>query len=263
MLNEHQTTGLMKGRALMLFFKNKEEPVNKTSLSKSAAGAGKLAQPVNADDFFKDLDRKKKPKKIDMNIEVPEVKGLREAPLPPPGSTINNIAAGASAVENLIDKNTVEDDFVHGDIKLVDTSRIDTDSLIDKTAENAEELLKAAADRRKAERLAAMPAKPLSADDFFKDIDSRKKTRRVDPNINVPEVTGLREAPLPPAGSTINNIAADAAAAENLIDKNTVEPDYIRGDINLVDISTIDTSVLRDEAEASSDDEPEDNIIVI
>ncbi|UKI16390.1 MAG: hypothetical protein L6V87_00170 [Ruminococcus sp.] len=52
-------------------------------LFQSKPASSPIEQPVNADDFFKDMGRKPKPKKVDFNIESPEITGLREAPLPP------------------------------------------------------------------------------------------------------------------------------------------------------------------------------------
>ncbi len=47
---------------------------------------------VDADDFFKDLDKKSKPKEVSFEVETPEVTGLRETPAAAPESEINYIA---------------------------------------------------------------------------------------------------------------------------------------------------------------------------
>lgn len=208
----------------MLFFgtkKNDTAPV-------SPSPASGLNQPVNADDFFKDMGRKPKKREVDVNIESPEIVGLREEPLPPPGSSIKNIAE--QSTDGLADKSGFDDSFIHGNIVTVNTDVIDVDDAL--ARERAEKA------RLKEEKMLASQ----NPDDFFKDIDRRKN--RVKADIAVPEVTGLREAPLPPPGSAIRNIAD--VSTDGLIDKTGIVTEGL-GNISEVDIGAIDTSVLRPE----------------
>ena len=97
------------------------------------------------------------------------------------------------------------------------------------------------------------PGKPVAPNDFFADIDKRAAAaRRAEPkrpDLVSPEITGLREAPEAAPPSSINNIVGDEAAAEALADKTIPDPSVKYGDINDIDISKIDTGVLRAEQE--------------
>ncbi len=208
----------------MLFFGTKK---NDTPPAKPAPSHG-INQPINADDFFKDIGRKPKKREVDVNIDCPEIVGLREEPLPPPGSTIKNIAE--QSTDGLADKSGFDDSFIHGNIVTVNTDVIDVDDALA---------------REKAEKARLKEEKMLSSqnpDDFFKDIDRRKNKVKAD--IAVPEVTGLREAPLPPPDSAIRNIAD--VSTDGLIDKTGIVTEGL-GNISEVDIGAIDTSVLRPE----------------
>ncbi|WP_432649433.1 hypothetical protein [Huintestinicola sp.] len=208
----------------MLFFGTKK---NDTA-SVSPSPAPGLNQPVSADDFFKDMGRKPKKRETDVNIDCPEIVGLREEPLPPPGSSIKNIAE--MSTDGLADKSGFDDSFIHGNIVTVNTDVIDVDDAL--AREKAEKA------RLKEEKLLASQ----NPDDFFKDIDKRRN--RVKSDIAVPEVTGLREAPLPPPDSAIRNIAD--VSTDGLIDKTGIVTEGL-GNISEIDIGAIDTSVLRPE----------------
>lgn len=198
---------------------------------------------VSADDFFKDIDnRKKRPKKVDDTIEVPEVTGLRDAPPPPPKSTLKNM--DTPDTEGLRDKIADPDVFVRGDIVGAGESSADTESLPDKTED-----ITPWSEEKEEQRRAKKVLDPTSAEDFFSDIDRRKNRRgRVDPNIAVPEVTGLREEPAAPAVSRIAG-TADNIDTEGLRDK-TLHPDvFVRGNINVIDTGSLSTDSLRAEQE--------------
>lgn len=211
----------------MLFFGNKK---NDTPSQRPAASpAPKVNQPIDADDFFKDMGRKPKKREVDVNIESPEIVGLREAPLPPPGSSIKTVADVNT--DGLADKSGYDDSFIHGNIVTVG-SDADIDEVI--AAERAQK------ERIKQEKLMASQ----NPDDFFKDIDRKKS--RVRNDIAVPEVTGLREAPIAHTESNIRNIAD--VSTDGLIDK-TAEVVSGLGNISEIDIGSIDTSSLRAEPE--------------
>lgn len=208
----------------MLFFGTKKNDTSPVSPSPAAG----LNQPINADDFFKDMGRKPKKREADVNIDCPEIVGLREEPLPPPGSTIKNIIEVST--DELADKSGFDDSFIHGNIVTVNTDVIDVDDALA---------------RERAEKARLKEEKILSSqnpDDFFKDIDRRKN--RVKADIAVPEVTGLRDAPLPPPDITIRNVAD--VSTDGLIDKTGIVTEGL-GNISEIDIGTIDTSVLRSE----------------
>ena len=75
---------------------------------------------------------------------------------------------------------------------------------------------------------------PSNPDDFFKNMGRRREQPKVVKEIETPEVTGLREAPLAAPGSTIKNVIADELAAENLADKTLYDDSFVHGDINEV-----------------------------
>ena len=101
--------------ALPFFGKKKPAP---------APAAPKKSVPVvDADDFFKDMGRKpKKPTDLQM-IDLPEITGLRERPLEPPGSTIKN--AVEVSTDGLADK-TLEVTPGLGNVKGISSDSIDT-----------------------------------------------------------------------------------------------------------------------------------------
>lgn len=236
----------------MFFFnknKDNEIPVSKPS----APASSPISKPIDPDDFFKDMGRKPKPKKFDMSIAVPEITGLRDEPLPPPGSRINNIDTPEEEAQRLRDKNLMPDVFTRGDIRTADLSNVDTETmLIDRTDPEAVAAYERAKD--------AMPSNPVSADDFFRDIDRRRKNRKVDISIDLPEVTGLRERPEEAPVSNINNLDTELLSTDRLRDKSADPRIEGYADINVVDLSRIDLSGLREEKE--EEPEPEDMIIV-
>lgn len=200
----------------MLFFGNKK--------SESIPSSG-MNQPINADDFFKDMGRKPKKTEVDANIAIPDIIGLRDEPLPPPGSTIKNIASVST--DDLIDKTDYDDGFIHGNIVTVNTSALDVDTALsrDKEKNNGE--------------LSERIMTSQNPDDFFKDIDRRRGRGKTD--IAVPEVTGLREEPLPPPRSTIRSVSE--ISTDDLIDKTGIISEGL-GNISTVNTDLIDTDVL-------------------
>jgi len=206
---------------MLLFGNKKNTPPAPSPAAVSPAPAG----PVDADDFFKDMGRKPKRRDVDVNIESPDIVGLREEPLPPPGSTIKNI--NSVSTDDLADKSGFDDSFIHGNIKTVNTEVIDVD--------NAFAMEK---QQKEANALAAM-VNSQNPDDFFKDLD--RKRNRVKADIAVPEVTGLREAPEPPPMIKIRNITD--VDTDGLIDKTTIVEEGL-GNISEIDLSAIDTDIL-------------------
>ena len=206
---------------MLLFGNKKNTPPAPSPAPVSPAPAG----PVDADDFFKDMGRKPKRREVDVNIESPDIVGLREEPLPPPGSTIKNI--NSVSTDDLADKSGFDDSFIHGNIKTVNTEVIDVD--------NAFAMEK---QQKEANALAAT-VNSQNPDDFFKDLD--RKRNRVKADIAVPEVTGLREAPEPPPMIKIRNITD--VDTDGLIDKTTIVEEGL-GNISEIDLSAIDTDIL-------------------
>lgn len=208
----------------MLFFKNK----NKDEAAASVKAAAPISRPlVDADDFFKDLERKPKKKAPEFNIDVPEVTGLREAPLEPPGSTIKN--AAQVSTEGLIDKTKLDDNQIRGDIRTVVTADMDLDASFEKIKEE-----------KISSKAVVKELDPTNPEDFFKDLD-RKKPKPVKVDIDVPEVTGLREAPDEPPGSTITDIGE--INADSLIDKTALGAP-LPAEITEIDTGIIDTDIL-------------------
>lgn len=93
---------------------------------------------IDADDFFKDIDRKSKPKPIpnaiDPNattVDPPEITGLREAPPPDPICEVVNLSTDTLATDGLVDKTALDDGAYHGNMVDVEDTNIDTSSLRD------------------------------------------------------------------------------------------------------------------------------------
>lgn len=206
--------------ALSFFGKKKQEtmPTNTTS-----------APIDNAEDFFKDMGRKRKQPTGFIDVEPPIISGLHDEPLPPPGSTIKNAEEVETA--SLRDKSNDAPDPMHARINAI-KEEINTDVI------------------PKEEKIYREPNfGGISADDFFRDLDRKKPAKAVE--IDVPEVTGLREHPVEHTqaqiGGADDDEAAVEAAVEALKDKTTETGDFVHGDINTVDLSAIDLSSLRPE----------------
>ncbi len=202
--------------ALFSFGKKKEaipSPAPKTTIS-----------DVNPDDFFKDMGRKPKAPKGVTEIASPEITGLHDEPLPRPVSTIKNYAEKIDT-DQLIDKTELPPDAHHADIRQINTDTLDTENI------------------PKEEKILRSTPKPVTADDFFADLD-RKRPRSID--IDLPEVTGLREHPEEHHITDIGDVIPDDAAADALADKTTEPFDFVVGDINGIDVTKLDMSSLRD-----------------
>lgn len=91
----------------------------------------------------------------------------------------------------------------------------------------------------------------VNSDDFFADLDRKAKTRpakKVETDVAVPEVTGLREKPLEAAPDALSGISTDAVDTSGLVEDNPyIDKNAVYGDLAEIDISAIDTSGLRDE----------------
>lgn len=93
----------------------------------------------------------------------------------------------------------------------------------------------------------------IDPNDFFGDI-GRKKPKSVpnalDPNattVDPPEITGLREEPLPDPICEVVNLSTDTIATDGLIDKAALDDGAYHGNMQDIDELYIDTSSLRDE----------------
>lgn len=91
----------------------------------------------------------------------------------------------------------------------------------------------------------------VNSDDFFADLDRKAKTRpakKVETDVAVPEVTGLREKPLEAAPDALSGISTDAVDTSGLVEDNPyIDKNAVYADLAEIDISAIDTSGLRDE----------------
>lgn len=227
---------------MFLFNKSKKNEAPAPAPVPSKPASSPIKQPVNADDFFKDMGRKPKPKKVDFNIESPEITGLREAPLPRPKSTLSNLDTDAISTDGLRDK-TLDVEEGLGNIKTVDVEEIDAEMdevLPDKNANPVHYIPFEIPDEEP-----ASSSDPLDPDSFFRDIDKRRK-RKPKTTIEAPEVTGLRDAPEAAPESDISDIDTDALSTDALRDKTLPDNSFVHGDINVIDTDNIDTSSLRD-----------------
>lgn len=200
---------------MFLFNKNKakDEP-------KSDAPAAPAAKPANAEDFFADLDRKAKPKAVEQpvktDIEVPDVVGLREEPLPETGSSMNDVEADTLAAENLTDKTLGDDGNYHGNMNDAYT----------------------APEEPKEEKVFD-PNKAVTADDFFSNMGRRSAPKPA------AEPVVLREEPLPEVGSSMNGLDVSELATDGLRDKSYENDELYHGNMNdIPNEEAIDTDSL-------------------
>lgn len=83
------------------------------------AAPGQKNGPLDADDFFKDMGRKKKPDEVKAEIESPEIVGLREAPEEVAPSTLDDIGISEINTDDLPDKTLLDDGHYHGTLESV------------------------------------------------------------------------------------------------------------------------------------------------
>lgn len=226
-----------------MFLFNKSEkndspaPIQNKPVSQPTASTVK--QPIDADDFFKDMGRKKAPPKAVNEIESPEITGLREAPPPRPDSTLPMI--DSVSTDALRDK-TLDVTEGLGNIKTVDVSKTDSELdevLPDKTADPVHYIPFEIPDEEP-----AAVSDPLDPDSFFSNMGKRKKKPQA--VIESPEITGLREAPEEIPESTLQGLDTDLLSTAALRDKTIEDNSFIHGDINEINTDTIDLSSLRD-----------------
>lgn len=74
---------------------------------------------LDADDFFKDMGRKKKSAEVKAEIESPEIVGLREAPEEVAPSTLDDIGISEINTDVLPDKTLLDDGHYHGTLESV------------------------------------------------------------------------------------------------------------------------------------------------
>lgn len=225
----------------MFFFgKNQKEESHSAPVSapKPAAEPKKI---VDADDFFKDMGRKPKaaePAEPEASVDVPVVTGLREAPEPVLPSNMNDLNTDELSIGGLRDKSAEDDGAYHGNMNDIDEASLDMSSL----------------DRKKSDEVTAEPepspaAKPasfLDPDDFFKDMGRKAKPAEVKETVDIPVITGLREAPEVVLPSNMNDLDTGALTTDGLRDKSAEDDGAYHGNMNDID-KVIDTSSLRPE----------------
>lgn len=88
-----------------------------------------------------------------------------------------------------------------------------------------------------AQTISTPTPKTANADDFFADLDRKSKPKAateqaVKADIDVPDITGLREEPAVFVSSSMNDVEADLIAAENLTDKTLGSDDNYHGNMS-------------------------------
>lgn len=204
---------------MFLFNKNKTKDEPKSAAPVSPAPAS-TAKPASAEDFFADLDRKAKPKPIEQpvktDVDVPDVVGLREEPLPEVESSMNDVEADEIAAENLTDKTIGDDGNYHGNMN---------DAYTATEAPKEEKVFD--------------PSSAVTAEDFFSNM-GRKSTPKP-----AAERVVLREEPLPEVGSSMNELDVSALATDGLRDKSYENDELYHGSMNdIPDEEAIDTDSL-------------------
>lgn len=86
-----------------------------------ASAAVTRSGAVDADDFFKDMGKKAKKKEENVNIEAPDVVGLRETPAPVLPSTLDDIGINVGEIDTNIlpDKTLLDDGLYHGTLQSI------------------------------------------------------------------------------------------------------------------------------------------------
>ncbi|MDE5859678.1 MAG: hypothetical protein K2H23_04760, partial [Oscillospiraceae bacterium] len=76
---------------------------------------------LDADDFFKDMGKKSKKKEENVNIESPDIVGLREAPEPVLPSTLDDLGIDVDEIDtdSLPDKTLLDDGLYHGTLQSI------------------------------------------------------------------------------------------------------------------------------------------------
>lgn len=203
---------------MFLFNKNKTKDEPKSTAPISPASAPK---PASAEDFFADLDRKAaKPKSAEQtvkaDIEVPDVVGLREEPLPEVASSMNDVEADEIAADNLTDKTVGDDGNYHGNMN--DAYTASEEPKEEKTFD---------------------PSSAVTADDFFSNMGRKSSPKPA------AETVVLREEPLPEVGSSMNGLDVSALATDGLRDKSYEADELYHGNMNdIPDEEAIDTDSL-------------------
>lgn len=90
-----------------------DDETSASSESEQKSGA------LDADDFFKDMGRKKKSAEVKAEIESPEIVGLREAPEEVAPSTLDDIGISEINTDGLPDKTLLDDGHYHGTLESV------------------------------------------------------------------------------------------------------------------------------------------------
>ncbi len=186
----------------MFFFnknKDKEESVQTVSTP--------TPKPASADDFFADLDRKPKAKpdakqEVKLDVDVPDITGLREEPVIVAPSSMNNVEADFVAAENLTDKTLGSDDAYHGNMN-------DAYFTEEKPAEQEFD-----------------PNKAVTADDFFSNMGKKAISKPT------AEPVILREEPLPEVGSSMNGLDITELTTDTLRDKSYEADEFYHGNMN-------------------------------
>ena len=227
----------------MFFFgknQKEEKPSAPVLAPKPAAEPKKV---VDADDFFKDMGRKPKEtpaeaKEPEISVDVPVVTGLREAPEPVLPSNMNDLNTDELSIGGLRDKSAEDDGAYHGNMNDVDEDSLDM-SLLDRKKSDE---TPAAAEPSPAPETASF----LDPDDFFKDMGRKTKPEEIKETVDIPVITGLREAPEPVLPSNMNDLNTDTLATDGLRDKSAEDDGAYHGNMNDID-KVIDTSSLRPE----------------
>lgn len=204
---------------MFLFNKNKTKDEPKSAAPVSPAPAS-TAKPASAENFFADLDRKAKPKPAEQpvktDVDVPDVVGLREEPLPEIKSSMNDVEADEIAAENLTDKTLGDDGNYHGNMN---------DAYTAPEAPKEEKVFD--------------PSSAVTADDFFSNMG-----RKSAPKPAAKPVV-LREEPLPEVGSSMNGLDVSTLATDGLRDKSYENDELYHGNMNdIPDEEAIDTDSL-------------------
>lgn len=204
---------------MFLFNKNKTKDEPKSAAPVSPVPAS-TAKPASAEDFFADLDRKAKPKPVEQpvktDVDVPDVVGLREEPLPEIKSSMNDVEADEIAAENLTDKTLGDDGNYHGNMN---------------DAYTTSEVPK--------EEKVFDPSSAVTADDFFSNMGRKSAPK------SAAEPVVLREEPLPEVGSSMNGLDVSTLATDGLRDKSYENDELYHGNMNdIPDEEAIDTDSL-------------------
>ncbi|MGN0666480.1 MAG: hypothetical protein ACI4KF_08135 [Huintestinicola sp.] len=194
---------------MFLFGKNKKSDNTAAGAKPAASGTSQAA--VSADDFFNDLDNKKKNKApASIDIDLPEITGLREKPADAPEKNFVDIDTDTMSMSGLRTPEEAAAVVDMKDFSEISASEASLDALEDKSAID----FYFDPDAPDESETAAPVFDPSDPDAFFKNMGRKPKKQRF--GIDLPDVSSLREAPEEVPPDTLTELDTSALSLDGL-----------------------------------------------